>query len=326
MRPASSGEVGRRVDVEGEARAGRRSTCGNAAAPGVDGGASGLAETRRDEPRRPHRDRVRSAVQGPRDRDARAPAWRRAAPRPPRRAAGQVGGDDRDERRVDDARPSPPRARRSRRGRASGQTLVAVDRLGADDGHPLDARLLHGSDHPLEQFAHQLGALVGARARRPGGSSDPASSAEPARGRPRRDPTARTYAHRVLDRPLERAALRGAEPAPRSPVVTYSPKVFIPLTKLCRDVCHYCTFAAPPRRGERAYLTRRRGARDRARRRRGRLHARRCSRSATSPSGATASRARSSPRSAARRRSSTSRACASSCSKRPACSRTRTPA
>jgi FO synthase len=37
--------------------------------------------------------------------------------------------------------------------------------------------------------------------------------------------------------------------------VTYSPKVFIPLTKLCRDVCHYCTFAGPPRRGERAYLT-----------------------------------------------------------------------
>jgi FO synthase len=37
--------------------------------------------------------------------------------------------------------------------------------------------------------------------------------------------------------------------------VTYSPKVFIPLTMLCRDVCHYCTFARPPRRGERAYLT-----------------------------------------------------------------------
>jgi FO synthase len=40
----------------------------------------------------------------------------------------------------------------------------------------------------------------------------------------------------------------------RSPVVTYSPKVFIPLTQLCRDVCHYCTFARPPRREERAYL------------------------------------------------------------------------
>ncbi len=38
-------------------------------------------------------------------------------------------------------------------------------------------------------------------------------------------------------------------------VVTYSRKVFIPLTQLCRDVCHYCTFAHPPRRGERAYLT-----------------------------------------------------------------------
>ena len=37
--------------------------------------------------------------------------------------------------------------------------------------------------------------------------------------------------------------------------VSYSRKVFIPLTKLCRDVCHYCTFAQPPRPGERAYLT-----------------------------------------------------------------------
>src|SRR6266516_7937482 len=38
-------------------------------------------------------------------------------------------------------------------------------------------------------------------------------------------------------------------------LVTYSPKVFIPLTKLCRDVCHYCTFARPPRRVARAYLS-----------------------------------------------------------------------
>ncbi len=37
-------------------------------------------------------------------------------------------------------------------------------------------------------------------------------------------------------------------------LVTYSPKVFVPLTTLCRDVCHYCTFARPPRRGERAYM------------------------------------------------------------------------
>src|SRR6267154_701576 len=38
------------------------------------------------------------------------------------------------------------------------------------------------------------------------------------------------------------------------PLVAYSKKVFIPLTQLCRDVCHYCTFAHPPRRGEPAYL------------------------------------------------------------------------
>src|SRR5215213_11028853 len=36
---------------------------------------------------------------------------------------------------------------------------------------------------------------------------------------------------------------------------SYSRKVFIPLTHLCRDVCHYCTFARPPRRGERCYMT-----------------------------------------------------------------------
>ena len=41
----------------------------------------------------------------------------------------------------------------------------------------------------------------------------------------------------------------------RAPLVTYSPKVFIPLTTLCRDVCGYCTFARPPRRGERAFMT-----------------------------------------------------------------------
>lgn len=40
-----------------------------------------------------------------------------------------------------------------------------------------------------------------------------------------------------------------------APVQTFSPKVFIPLTKLCRNVCHYCTFAHPPRRGEPSYLS-----------------------------------------------------------------------
>src|SRR6202048_4815380 len=49
------------------------------------------------------------------------------------------------------------------------------------------------------------------------------------------------------------AALRDAG---HGGVVSYSRKVFIPLTQLCRDVCHYCTFAHPPRRGEPVYLDR----------------------------------------------------------------------
>ena len=38
-------------------------------------------------------------------------------------------------------------------------------------------------------------------------------------------------------------------------LISYSRKVFIPLTHLCRDVCRYCTFAQPPRPEEAAYLS-----------------------------------------------------------------------
>ena len=37
-------------------------------------------------------------------------------------------------------------------------------------------------------------------------------------------------------------------------VITYSRKVFIPLTHLCRDVCHYCTFARTPKKIEQPYM------------------------------------------------------------------------
>src|SRR6202171_1896937 len=37
-------------------------------------------------------------------------------------------------------------------------------------------------------------------------------------------------------------------------VVSYSRKVFIPLTQLCRDICHYCTFAKSPRAIGQAFL------------------------------------------------------------------------
>ena len=63
------------------------------------------------------------------------------------------------------------------------------------------------------------------------------------------------------DHPLLRATLPGimALAASRRDEsfgnrITYSPKVFIPLTFLCNDSCGYCTFAQPPARVESAYL------------------------------------------------------------------------
>jgi FO synthase len=38
-------------------------------------------------------------------------------------------------------------------------------------------------------------------------------------------------------------------------LISYSRKIFIPLTRLCRDVCHYCTFAQVPRAGKPMYLS-----------------------------------------------------------------------
>src|SRR3954471_14969802 len=61
----------------------------------------------------------------------------------------------------------------------------------------------------------------------------------------------------LLDLPLDELLRRAA--AVRNSVtgtrVTYSPKVFIPLTMLCRDKCGYCTFAKAPARIDAAYLS-----------------------------------------------------------------------
>ena len=54
-----------------------------------------------------------------------------------------------------------------------------------------------------------------------------------------------------LDRLLDaagRARDAGLAAAGRPGLVTYSRKVFVPLTRLCRDRCHYCTFATTPTR------------------------------------------------------------------------------
>ncbi|MEN9647147.1 MAG: synthase [Actinomycetota bacterium] len=51
------------------------------------------------------------------------------------------------------------------------------------------------------------------------------------------------------------AEARAVRDAAHGTRITYSPKVFIPLTMLCRDKCGYCTFAQPPARLGAPYLT-----------------------------------------------------------------------
>src|ERR1700746_3827225 len=60
-----------------------------------------------------------------------------------------------------------------------------------------------------------------------------------------------------LNRLLEYASRTrdaGLEAAGRPNVITYSRKVFIPLTRLCRDRCGYCTFGTGPHRLHSLYL------------------------------------------------------------------------
>ena len=47
----------------------------------------------------------------------------------------------------------------------------------------------------------------------------------------------------------------GLADAGREGIVTFSKKVFVPLTRLCRDRCHYCTFATTPGRVHAPYLS-----------------------------------------------------------------------
>ena len=56
----------------------------------------------------------------------------------------------------------------------------------------------------------------------------------------------------------------GLATAGRPGVVTYSRKVFIPLTRLCRDRCHYCTFATVPHKLAAPFLDRDEGVAVRA--------------------------------------------------------------
>jgi len=61
----------------------------------------------------------------------------------------------------------------------------------------------------------------------------------------------------LLSAPLDELMRRaqGVRNAAHGTRITYSPKVFIPLTMLCRDKCGYCTFAQPPARLQSPYLS-----------------------------------------------------------------------
>src|SRR6187549_2999128 len=64
-------------------------------------------------------------------------------------------------------------------------------------------------------------------------------------------------AHELADLPVATlmARARSRRDDAHGTRVTFSPKVFIPLTMLCQDRCGYCTFAQPPARLESPYLT-----------------------------------------------------------------------
>ncbi len=66
-----------------------------------------------------------------------------------------------------------------------------------------------------------------------------------------------SYAARTRDAGLDAAGRPG--------VITYSRKVFIPLTRLCRDRCGYCTFATVPHRLDAPYGSTRTGTTTRSR-------------------------------------------------------------
>lgn len=61
----------------------------------------------------------------------------------------------------------------------------------------------------------------------------------------------------MLKHPLPELMARAKElrDARADGIITFSPKVFLPVTKLCRNACGYCTFAQEPQPGRRAYMT-----------------------------------------------------------------------
>lgn len=73
------------------------------------------------------------------------------------------------------------------------------------------------------------------------------------------DYNVKTHVQWMLDASLEALMQRASEIRDENSkfaeVVTFSPKVFLPVTRVCRDQCGYCTFAQPPRQGQQVYMS-----------------------------------------------------------------------
>ncbi len=228
----------------------------------MNGGAASFAEVRGKGSGRPHGDAVRPSVAGASDGD---PATRGGGDERPDVLCGEVRkiGRDHDDGvlRDDGVGGGGESVVPGRSAVIETRNAVRGHRVLRDDRHRPDCRLLDDGEHVREELLHE---------RRPRIRAEDVGEAalrvvETLDGDEHMDGHA-AYSHSVLR--LEDARALTALPAEellgpaqrlreegKGRLVTYSPKVFIPLTKLCRDVCHYCTFAAPPRKGERAYMS-----------------------------------------------------------------------
>tara|TARA_R110002110_G_scaffold107369_3_gene268686 strand:- start:10740 stop:13832 length:3093 start_codon:yes stop_codon:yes gene_type:complete len=123
-------------------------------------------------------------------------------------------------------------------------TVVENANIGLDVDEPDDLKQVAGrlAAHPgRSETAKILQRLFPAK------PVDPiALLKDAAAGRAIADDDALMFAD-YLDAGLLQSVAASIRDAAYRNVVTYSRKVFIPLTQLCRDVCHYCTFAQPPR-------------------------------------------------------------------------------
>ena len=172
---------------------------------------------------------------------------RRAVPPRPRRAHGRRAAGPRDGRR---------RVRRERARRCRGRGARVPRQRGRAGKIGTERKPVALAPWLLAAALVPLGLLLWRRARSK--LSRCRTGVRPSPLRRAGSAWTRRAAATLVDAPASaRSARPRAELRERGSgrLVTYSPKVFIPLTQLCRDVCHYCTFARPPRRGERAYMT-----------------------------------------------------------------------